>query len=159
LFQIITKTKKAAMSSSSATIADGPNVAAVEKKGLRAINYANLVAYLANVGITYGVGVSGLFPTNAQVSAKYQTLVTPAGYAFSIWGVIFLSQLVWAILQILPRFQNSNSVVLGVGYWYVVTCVAQSAWSVTFSREYIFASFGAMLVILASLVVIVMKLC
>lgn len=124
---------------------------------LQTVNYANILAYLVNVGVTYGVGVSGYFPTNAELSEKYQTLVTPAGYAFSIWGVIFISQFIWVILQALPAFRSSDLVIKGVGFWYVAVCVAQCAWSIFFAQEWIEASLGAMLSILLALVMIVSK--
>ena len=45
-------------------------------------NWANLLAYVVNLGLTYS-SLTGLFgETNTDLSAKYQTLVTPAGYAF-----------------------------------------------------------------------------
>jgi hypothetical protein len=48
------------------------------------LNYLNIAAYLLNVVITYGIGVGGFFdlPTNGDLSKKYQTLVTPVGWAF-----------------------------------------------------------------------------
>ena len=63
---------------------------------LQVVHYANVLAYIANVSVTYIIGISGLFglPTNGELSAKYQTLVTPAGYAFSIWGLIYVLLLV-----------------------------------------------------------------
>jgi benzodiazapine receptor len=125
---------------------------------LQAVNYANILAYLLNVGVTYGVGVSGYFPTNAELSAKYQTLVTPSGYAFAIWGIIFLAQFIWMVLQALPAFRSSDVVIKGVGYWYVAVCVAQCAWSIVFANEWIEASLGAMLSILVGLVVIVQNI-
>ena len=42
-------------------------------------------------------GVFG--PTNGEVSDRYPTLLVAAGYAFSIWGVIFLLDLVYGIWQ------------------------------------------------------------
>jgi hypothetical protein len=56
---------------------------------LRAWHYGNVLAYVMNVLITYGIGVGGLFdrPTNGELSEKYQTLVTPIGWAFAIWGL------------------------------------------------------------------------
>ncbi len=125
---------------------------------LQTVNYANIVAYVLNLGVTYGVGVSGYFPTNGELSAKYQTLVTPAGYAFAIWGVIFISQFIWTILQALPAYRSSDVVIKGVGYWYVLVCVAQCAWSVIFANEWIEASLAAMLSILVALVVTTQKL-
>ena len=56
---------------------------------LVALNYLNIVAYIVNVVFTYGIGVGGFFnlPTNDELSEKYQTLVTPVGWAFAIWGL------------------------------------------------------------------------
>lgn len=42
-------------------------------------------------------GVFG--PTNGEVSDRYPTLLVAAGYAFSIWGVIFLVDLIYAVWQ------------------------------------------------------------
>lgn len=144
--------------SSLAAAAQPSSQQAPQRSKLQAVNYANIVAYLLNVGVTYGVGVSGYFPTNAELSAKYQTLVTPSGYAFAIWGVIFLAQFIWMVLQALPAFRSSDVVIKGVGYWYVATCVAQCAWSLVFANEWIEASLGAMLSILVCLVIIVQKI-
>ena len=124
---------------------------------LRAVHYANVLAYLANVTVTYIIGISGLFglPTNGELSVKYQTLVTPAGYAFSIWGLVFVSQFVWVVLQLVPKFRQSA--IQGVGWWYVVICMAQCAWSVFFSQEWILMSMVAMGSILVSLVIILIS--
>jgi len=40
--------------------------------------------------------------TTAEVSDLYFTLVTPAGYVFSIWGVIYTLLLLFAVFQALP---------------------------------------------------------
>lgn len=128
---------------------------------LQAVNYANIAAYVLNTAVTYGIGASGAItdlPTNAELSAKYQTLVTPAGYAFSIWGIIFLSELIWTICQALPAFRCTDLVIKGVGYGYVLVCLAQSAWSLVFALEWIPASLVAMLSILVALVWVVQNL-
>lgn len=42
----------------------------------------------------------GMFgPTNAAVSDRYPTLVVAAGYAFAIWGLIFLGDIAYALWQ------------------------------------------------------------
>lgn len=75
-------------------------------RGSVMISFANMIAFMANLVITYGVGTMGLFgaATNADLSAIYQTLITPVAWAFSIWAVIFVAQLVWCIVQLLPAF-------------------------------------------------------
>jgi hypothetical protein len=35
----------------------------------------------------------------AAISAKYQTLVTPAGYAFSIWTLIYVGLVAFSVFQ------------------------------------------------------------
>lgn len=37
--------------------------------------------------------------TTGEVSARYQVLVTPAGYVFSIWGLIYLAMLAYSAAQ------------------------------------------------------------
>jgi benzodiazapine receptor len=120
------------------------------------INIANLVAYLANAFVTYGVGVSGKFPTNSELSAKYQTLVTPSGYAFSIWSIIFTAELVWAIFQLFPSYR-ANELVDGVSYYFILACVAQMLWSIVFTTEQIAFSLIAMVSILIPLLIIITK--
>lgn len=54
-----------------------------------------VVAWLSN---------SGLFgPTNGVISDRYPTLIVAAGYAFAIWGPIFLLDVLYATLQCLDR--------------------------------------------------------
>jgi hypothetical protein len=137
------------MSSTPETISQQPK--------LQWFNIANVVAYAVNMIVTYGVGVSGKFPTNAELSAKYQTVVTPAGYAFSIWGIIFTAQLIWAVCQLLPSYRSSELVVKGVGYYYVAVCFAQVLWTIYFSAEQMILSLAAMISILVTLLIILIK--
>ena len=97
----------------------------------------NLVAYGLNVLFTYGIGVAGLFnlPDNTVLSEKYQTLVTPIGWAFSIWGPIFISDALFTLAQLLPKYRDNAIVVDGVGYWYAAVCLAQIFWTLSFSLE------------------------
>lgn len=128
-----------------------------DHQSLQKLNYLNLIAYLLNVLVTYGVGVSGRFPTQTELSVKYQTLVTPAAFAFSIWGIIFASELVWTITQLLPRYRSKAIVLQGVGFNYVYACLAQISWTLWFTTEYIFFSLISMVSILVPLVVILTK--
>ena len=45
-----------------------------ERPKLNVLNWLNVVAYIANIAITYGVGVLGWFGngTNDEISEKYQ---------------------------------------------------------------------------------------
>jgi hypothetical protein len=120
---------------------------------LQAVNYANVVGYILNAVVVFGSPSFGL-QDNATLSAKYQTLVTPAGYAFAIWGIIFTAELVWTVAQCLPAYRSSELVTKGVGYNFVWACVAQAAWTIAFGLEKIPLSLLAMVLILIPLVMI-----
>lgn len=124
-----------------------------EKPRLNVKNYLNIAAYALNILVTYGVGVLGFLglPTNEELSAKYQTIITPNGTAFTIWALIFTLQAVFAILQLFPSFGSRPVVQKGVSYWYIVVCVAQCGWTFAFAFEVIILSLIFMILIWASL--------
>jgi cbb3-type cytochrome oxidase subunit 3 len=78
--------------------------------------------------------------TMGEVSARYPTPLTPAGYTFSIWGLIFLGLLVYAVWQLLPAQRRlalpdvvARPLLLataGAGAWVVLFAYEQIGWSV-----------------------------
>ena len=84
--------------------------------------------------------------TQAVVSAKYPTLLTPAGNAFSIWGLIFLTLLIYAGWQLLPAQRQLSLPDAPL----TLASVGLGAWVVLFAHELIVPSAGVMLLILAS---------
>lgn len=123
------------------------------KKSLNAQNYINLASFVLNVGLTYAIGVAGIggLPNNSELSAKYQTLVTPAGWAFTIWPVIFAFQAAFAITQMLPSFRGLAEVQQGVSYWFLAACIFQMGWTIVFALEAISISVAMILFILVSI--------
>jgi hypothetical protein len=119
--------------------------------GLRLKNWANLVAYAINCIIVF-TSLSGAFgETNSDLSAKYQTLLTPAGWAFSIWGPIFAMQGVFAVAQLSRRMRDTDLFQRGVGWWYCAVCAMQVAWTFAFAQQQLWLSTAFMYGILASL--------
>jgi len=47
-------------------------------------------------------------PSSHIVSAAYPTLFTPAGWAFAIWGLIFIMEGVFAVYQLLPSVRDTK---------------------------------------------------
>lgn len=125
---------------------------------LRHWKWINLVSFTLNAAVTYGIGTMGWFnlPTNAELSEKYQTLLTPIGWAFSIWGIIFVMQFIWAVQQfscwVLPESFVRAIVVVKWNYLFVV--LAQIAWTLAFSSEFIEVSLAMMILLLWNLFVI-----
>ena len=68
-----------------------------------------LINYLSNTGAING-------NTVARISAQNQNLFTPLGYAFSIWGLIYLGLLLFVIyLTIQRRKDKKFDVLMRVG--------------------------------------------
>ena len=111
------------------------------------------LAIVAMIAVnTYSVLHPFAGQTQAVVSAKYPTLLTPAGQAFSIWGLIFLSLLLYAGWQLLPT-QRRRSLPDAVAKPLTLACLATAVWVVLFAYELILPSLGVMLLILGSLIV------
>jgi translocator protein len=150
------KNTASVMTDEEAVAATGVRSTAATPK-LQWVNIANLTAYLVNVLLVYGAKTYGNLPSDSEQSTKYQTLVTPSAYAFAIWAVINPAELVWAVAQMLPSYRSNEFVIHGVGYYFVLTCLAQASWSILFSTQNITWSLVAMLTILFSLLVILWK--
>lgn len=131
-----------------------PMVAEEERNpSLNVKNYANLVGYILNAVFVFGVGNLGWFglPDNGELSEKYQTIITPDSRAFSIWPVIYIFQLIFAIMQMLPAYRAKPMVQSGVGYWYLAACIAQIGWTFSFATEVLVLSLIFMYIILICL--------
>lgn len=139
------------------SISISTSVSNTATSSLQTLNYANVIAYVSNFLVVFGATAAGL-PDNGTLSLKYQTLVTPAPFAFSIWGVIFLAELIWTIVQCLPAYRSTELVVKGVGYNYVLACAAQCIWTVVFGLEKTALSLIAMISILVPLLLILTKI-
>ncbi len=89
--------------------------------------------------------------TTGEVSASYPTLFTPAGFTFSIWGVIYLSLITYVVYQLLPR-NKYRSNFDRINRHFVVNCAANALWMVCWHYELITLSLILMGVILTSLI-------
>lgn len=67
--------------------------------------------------------INGITPK--EISDRYPTVLTPAGYAFTIWSLIYLGLSIFSILQILPK---NNERFTGIRTLYIVTCVLNCGW-------------------------------
>ncbi len=114
----------------------------------------NLVAFAAMIVVNV---LANALPINdqtqAEISAKYPSLFTPAGFAFSIWGLIYLSLLVFVTWQALPA-QRGNERLAGISRLFQVNCAANAAWMIVWHYDLLLLSLAIMLLILVTLVMI-----
>ena len=128
------------------------------KKKLAILNSISILAVIAINGIAGSTGIFG--ETVGGISDKYNTLFTPAGYAFSIWGIIYLGLIAFAIFQNIRAFKNDtdSGFILQVGPWMVLNCLANIAWIFAWLSEHIGLSLLLMLIILGTLIVMISRL-
>ena len=111
-----------------------------------------LINYLSNTGIFNG-------NTMETVSDAYANLFTPAGYAFSIWGLIYLGLFGFVIYTGRSLFSKAEEVpeLQQVGWWFVASCVANSLWVLAWLYDYTGLSVLLMLALLGCLLKIIVN--
>lgn len=90
--------------------------------------------------------------TVAEVSEKYPSLITPAGYAFAIWGLIYLTMAIFAVFQ-LNKGKKIRLFRIIFPY-FLLNVISNVLWLVAFQHELIGVSVLIMAVTLGSLIVI-----
>lgn len=104
--------------------------------------------WLASTGKLAGV-------ETGAISDKYPTLITPAGYAFAIWSLIYLGLIAFSIYQALPknleRFSSLRSV-------YILNCASNCAWLYFWHQESLVICTAVIFVMLGTLAFINAKL-
>ncbi|WP_417897929.1 tryptophan-rich sensory protein [Bacillus haimaensis] len=119
--------------------------------------WLNVIAFLLVVIVNY---LSNALPLNGQttgeISNRLNVLFTPAGYVFSIWGLIYLLLGVWIIRQFpkrrrnLPIYQNTSTL-------FVLSCLLNSAWVVLWHYEFFVTTVAVMLSLLLTLIALYKK--
>ncbi len=122
------------------------------------LQFSNILALMLTIGVNY-LSNTGIFNGNtmASVSGSYQNLFTPAGYAFSIWGLIYISLTAFIIHQSKGLFSSADTppVVKRIGWAFVFSCAMNCLWVVAWLYDYTGFSVVIMILLLASLLFIV----
>lgn len=107
--------------------------------------YINAVAYIMMVAIN--VVAQRTPKTVADISNTYQTLLTPSGLTFAIWGLIYGTLFIYVVYQLFNEDRYN------IGDLFLFSCLLNIAWIVTWHFEFILIS---LLVIMALAVVLFM---
>ncbi len=114
-----------------------------------------LAATLFAIAINYGVNAFGWGQSPAEFSQDSDEHLRVATYAFSIWGVIFLGLLIYAVRQVLPQTGESD-LIRRMGWPSVVAILATGWWTIAAALDAELATivliFGALIVLLVPLV-------
>jgi hypothetical protein len=117
---------------------DGPWSAAATppRAAARALWAAALAVFL---GANYASAAGYLGATNAEISARHPTPATPAGYAFAIWGIVFMLETLGTIYALHldsydadgHKARHANAVARA----WPASWLAAAAWQAAFARD------------------------
>ena len=106
-------------------------------------------------------GAANVLPINgqttAEISDRFRVFVVPAGYVFSIWGLIYIGLIAYAVFQALPS-QRENPRLRNTGYPVAISGLANIAWIFLWHYEHFPWTLIAMFSLLALLIVIYLRL-
>ncbi len=120
------------------------------------LRMVNLGAYLVMVTVNVlavRLPLNGVAPE--EVSDMFPTLFTPAGYVFSIWGLIYL---LLAGFVIYPFLVGETEGVRRTGYLFGLSCALNAAWLFAWHWLQLWLSLGIMLALLITLMTIYLRL-
>lgn len=89
--------------------------------------------------------------TNKEVSDMYPTLFTPAPITFSIWGIIYLSLIIFSILSFK---KNNEELIKDIGPFYILSFVLNIAWIITWHFNVIGVSLFIIFLLMMTLFII-----
>jgi benzodiazapine receptor len=123
------------------------------------LRYANILFFALTVVVNSIVGSTTLIggKNTAQISDANPTLITPAGYVFSIWGIIYILLGVFVVYQALPK-QQGKDYQKKIGWLFVLSSLINIVWLFLWQFEYLILSVVLMFLLLASLILIYLRL-
>jgi hypothetical protein len=116
---------------------------------------AATVAVIAVNGLANGLPLNGL--NTGEIADFFEIYFQPAGYVFSIWGLIYLGLILYSIFQALPP-QHDNPRLKRIAPWYLLSCAANIAWIFLWHYTFFPATLLVMLVLLGSLIAVYLGL-
>lgn len=122
------------------------------------LRFANIAAFAVTLVINSLANTTVLNGrTTAQVSDLYSTLITPAGYVFAIWGIIYVLLSAFLIYQALPS-QKAKPYQKQIGALFILSCLLNCVWLFLWQYDFITFSVLVMFALLASLIAIYLRL-
>jgi hypothetical protein len=118
----------------------------------------NLAALLLTLTVN---ALANILPINGRqtgdIANSFPIYFLPAGYVFSIWGLIYLFLFLFIVFQFLPA-GGDNPRLARVGGWFILTNFANAGWLVLFHYgQYLLAEL-VILGLLATLIVLYQRL-
>jgi len=129
------------------------------KSNYSLLRWANVIAYASTIVINALAGSTTLIGgvNTATISDLYPTLITPAGFTFAIWGVIYFLLGVFVFYQALPS-QREKEYHKQIGWLFVLISIANIVWIFLWQYRLLTLTVPVMFVLLIGLILIYTRL-
>ncbi len=123
------------------------------------LRWGNVLAFVLTVLVNGLAGSTTIIGgrNTAEVSGSFPTLITPAGYVFAIWGVIYVLLGVFVVFQALPS-QREKDYQKKIGWRFILSSMFNVVWLFLWQFEFLSLSVVVMFLLLASLIAIYLSL-
>jgi len=123
------------------------------------LKWANILAFILTVLVNGLAGSTTILggKDTAEISDANPTLITPAGYVFSIWGVIYILLGIFVVFQALSD-EKGKDYKRSIGWLFVFSSILNIVWLLLWQFEYLSLSSVVMFLLLASLISIYLRL-
>ena len=127
--------------------------------GSALLKWLNIMTFLFTVLVNGLAGSTTILggKNTAQISDANPTLIAPAGYVFSIWGVIYILLGIFVVFQALPS-QKGKDYQKRIGWLFILSSLLNIAWLFLWQFEYLSLSVVLMFLLLATLIAIYLRL-
>jgi hypothetical protein len=128
---------------------------------MKKISISQIITILITLLTITVNGLANALPLNGQgtgeISDRFDIYFVPAGYVFSIWGLIYLGLVTFTIYQALPA-QKDNPLLKRIYPAYWIGNLANAVWIFLWHYEIFSLTLVAMLTILVSLLYIYIQI-
>jgi hypothetical protein len=137
------------------------NVRSMNKRTAIIFSILNLAAFLsmiiANI-LANALPINGM--NTGELSALYPNLFVPAGFTFSIWGVIYFLLFLLMVRQFMTLGADAGGRVFirAITPWFFVSCLLNALWIVAWHYRQVAVSLIVMILLLLTLILIYQKL-
>jgi hypothetical protein len=123
------------------------------------LKWMNIIAFALTVLVNGLAGSTTILggKLTAEISDANPSFITPAGYVFSIWGVIYVLLGMFVVFQALPS-QKEKNYHERIGWLFVFSSLLNIAWLFLWQFEYLGLSVILMFLLLATLIAIYLRL-
>ncbi|MFS0784620.1 tryptophan-rich sensory protein [Bacillus sp. 1P06AnD] len=118
----------------------------------------NIITYILDIIVnTFSETLPLNGKTMGEISDQQDVLITPAGYAFSIWSLIYILLAIWVIRQFFRKYRESEAYRVA-SPWFILANLLNMAWVFVWHYEQFLASVIIMILLLITLIILYIRI-